>query len=98
VAAFHLQREAEADLVEIGRYTEERWGREQRVRYLTALDQRFFAVADNPALGKACDELYPGLRRIPEGSHVVYFREVGGEVEIVRVLHERMLPERHLRF
>jgi plasmid stabilization system protein ParE len=28
----------------------------------------------------------------------VYFREVGGEVEIVRVLHERMLPERHLRF
>jgi plasmid stabilization system protein ParE len=28
----------------------------------------------------------------------VYFREVGGEVEIVRVLHERTLPERHLRF
>jgi toxin ParE1/3/4 len=55
-------------------------------------------VADNPALGKACDELFPGLRRIPEGSHVVYFREVGGEVEILRVLHERMLPERHLRF
>lgn len=98
MAAFHLQREAEADLLEIGRYTEERWGREQRVRYLAALDQRFHTVANNPALGKGCDDLYPGLRRILEGSHVVYFREVGGEVEIVRVLHERMLPERHLRF
>jgi plasmid stabilization system protein ParE len=33
---------------------------------------------------------------IREGSHVVFFRKAGNEVEIVRVLHERMLPGKHL--
>ena len=93
---FHLQREAEADLLDIGRHTEERWGRDQRLKYLAALDRRFHLLAADPSLGKSCEEIYPGLRRARQGSHVIYFRYARGQTKIVRVLHEKMLPRLHL--
>ena len=38
---FTLTKGAVADLIEIGRYTQKRWGPEQRNRYLTMLDGSF---------------------------------------------------------
>ena len=32
----------------------------------------------------------PGLRKVHVARHVVFFREAGDLVEVVRVLHERM--------
>jgi toxin ParE1/3/4 len=97
MSEFRLTNAAEADLLGIGRYTRERWGEAQCRRYLTQLDERFHMLADNPALGTASDDIRPGYRRFPEGSHVIFYRSVeSGLVEIVRVLHERMLPENHL--
>jgi len=66
--------------------------------YVAALFTCFGEIADNEKLGRACDDLGQGLRRVGEGSHIVYFRRVGDEIEIVRILHERMLPEKHLKF
>ena len=61
MAGFTLTNWAKADLKEIGRYTQERWGREQRNTYLTRLDACFRQLAANPLTGKECDD-------IPEGS------------------------------
>ena len=39
----------------------------------------------------------PDYLRVEVGKHVVFFRrEEGGATLIVRILHERMLPEVHL--
>jgi toxin ParE1/3/4 len=38
---FVLTNAAKADLKAIGRYTQVTWGRDQRTRYLTALDTGF---------------------------------------------------------
>jgi plasmid stabilization system protein ParE len=47
-------------------------------------------------LGRAYAPI-PPYWRFEHASHVVFFRrEDGGDVVIVRVLHERMLPELHL--
>lgn len=35
---FILTKRAMVDLVDIGRYTQERWGQEQRNKYLSMLD------------------------------------------------------------
>jgi toxin ParE1/3/4 len=32
----------------------------------------------------------PGYLQYPTGSHVIYFRERGDQLEIIRVLHGRM--------
>jgi toxin ParE1/3/4 len=98
VAGYYLTEEAHADLVDIADRTFERWGEQQEEKYIGELYSRFSDVTANVNLGRTCDELRSGLRRIGQGSHVVYFRTIGGEVEIVRILHERMLPEKHFKF
>jgi toxin ParE1/3/4 len=95
VAGFYLTEDARADLVNIALYTFEHWGGDQERDYIAALYTRFATIAEKPTRGKPSDDILPGLRRIRQGSHVVYFRMVGEEVEIARVLHKRMLPENH---
>jgi toxin ParE1/3/4 len=95
VGAFRLSRRAEADLLEIARYTLQRWGEDQTIRYIDDLEACCLQLAGNPDLGRPCDEIRPGLRRIERGRHVVFYRPDAGGVLVSRILHRRMLPERH---
>ena len=95
MARFRFSRRAEADLFNIGIYTFRTWGEAQTDRYLRQLENCCQLIADNPALGRSCDEIRPGLRRMKQGKHVVFFREELGGILISRILHQRMLPERH---
>ncbi|MFH0783720.1 MAG: type II toxin-antitoxin system RelE/ParE family toxin [Pseudomonadota bacterium] len=91
MAKFSLTKRAMADLVDIGRYTEEHWGFEQRNKYLTMLDSCFHDLAEKPAEGRDCSDIRHGYRKINVGSHVVFYRQKqSDEIEIVRVLHGRM--------
>ena len=95
--SFRLSRKAKADLKSIALYTERRWGRDQRNHYILQLDQCFHLLGENPILGQACDEISLDYRQYPQGSHIIFYRL--GErdiVEIIRILHKRMLPEGHL--
>lgn len=94
---FVLTKAANADLKAIGRYTQATWGRDQRTRYLTLLDAGFRALADNPLMGKDCDDIRPGYRKHQIEKHIAFYRQSGsGQIEIVRVLHERMDLEANL--
>ena len=94
---FKLSRKAKADLKSIALYTERRWGRDQRNHYILQFDQCFHLLGENPILGQACDEINLGYRQYPQGSHIIFYRAVEwGDVEIIRILHKRMLPEGHL--
>jgi toxin ParE1/3/4 len=88
---FILTGRAIADLKGIARYTQKRWGREQRNKYLSMLDSSFHQLAHNPSMGKDCREIKPGYHKFPTGSHVIYYKiKSADEIEIVRVLHENM--------
>jgi toxin ParE1/3/4 len=87
---------AEADLDDIITFTIDRWNKAQADRYLAALDDCCQRLADNPLIGRACDELLPGLRRMEQGSHVAFYRQRDYGVRIIRILHKRMLPARHI--
>ncbi len=94
MASVRFSRLAEADLMEIIRYTLDRWGEDQAIRYVDDLEGCCEQIAANPALGRACDDIRPGLRRIEHGRHIVFYRQEAGGVLISRILHQRMLPER----
>jgi toxin ParE1/3/4 len=96
VAACRFSRAAEADLVSIGVYTLRSWGPAQTVRYIDELEACCQRLADNPEAGRPCDHVRPGLRRMEHGKHVVFFRTEQGGILVSRILHERMLPERHV--
>jgi len=95
VARFRFSRRAEADLLSIGDYTLRTWGSAQAARYLDELEVCCQMLADNPQLGRPCDSVRPGLRRLEHGKHVVFYRQERGGILVSRVLHQRMLPERH---
>ena len=86
---------AEADLLEIGAHTIEQWGDAQAVRYLGELEVYCQQLADTPAIGRRCDDIRPGLQRFEHGRHIVFYRQVPGGILVSRILHQRMLPERH---
>jgi toxin ParE1/3/4 len=95
VARFRFSRRAEADLLSIGEYTLREWGKAQAARYIGDLEVCGQTLADNPALGRLCDEVRPGLRRHEHGKHVIFYRQERGGILVSRILHQRMLPERH---
>lgn len=96
MAAFRFSRRAETDLLSIGDYTLRTWGKAQAARYINELELCCQTLADNPALGRPCDDIRPGLRRLEHRKHVIFYRQQHGGILVSRILHERMLPDRHL--
>lgn len=94
---YRLSRRAEADLVGIGEYTLRTWGGQQASDYLNALEWACKELLASPQ-SIACDELYPGMRRLqaPGSRHILFFLVEGGEAFVVRILHERMDFADHL--
>ena len=91
---FRFSRRSEVDLLNIGAYTLQKWGNAQAARYIGELEACCQTLADNPALGRLCDDVRPGLRRHEHGRHVVFYRQGRGGILISRILHQRMLPDR----
>lgn len=82
------------DLHEIADYTLQRWGLGKVTAYLDGLQECCQRLAAMPKLGRPCDEVGLGLRRLEHGSHVVFNRATAEGILVVRVLHRSLLPKR----
>lgn len=78
-------------MADIAGYTLRNWGIEQAIFYLDLIEQRCGQLAVHPRLGRSCDEIRPGLRRMEVGKHVVFYRQQIDGILISRIMHERML-------
>ena len=76
-------------------YTLRTWGETQTTRYIDDVEKCCQMLAVKPKLGRAFDNVHPGLRRMECGQHVVFYREDRDGILISRILHKSMLPERH---
>jgi len=96
VAKYKLTRLAAADLEAILEFTLQTWGEKQAERYLSDLQYCLQELADRPQIGRSCDLISPELKRMEHGRHVVFYRLRDYGIRIIRVLHQNMLPDRHL--
>jgi toxin ParE1/3/4 len=96
LSGYSFSRLARLDLIAIAEYTLDRWGLSQTERYLDGFDDCFKRLVQSPRMGRACDQIRPGYRRMEQGKHIVIYRENAGDVFICRILHERMMPETQL--
>jgi toxin ParE1/3/4 len=87
---------AQADIDEIWDYSADSWSIGQADAYLADLRRMMARIASNPAIGVVCPKVRPGYRKQSCGSHVIFYRQVGDDVDIVRILHQRMDFRRHL--
>ena len=91
-----LSPRAQADVDDIWEYTAQQWGERQAEIYISLIEEGVDEIADNPGVGRPCDDVRPGYRRYPVGSHVLFYRVRAADIVVVRILHQRIDVERHL--
>lgn len=96
MAEFRLTQPAKADVEALFEYTLKIRGARQGERYLRDLQTCLQELALQPHLGRRCDEIRPGLMRMEQGRHVLFYRKKDYGIRIIRILHQRMLPDNHL--
>jgi toxin ParE1/3/4 len=79
---------AEDDLYEIAVFTIKQWSAQQADSYLAGLEEFCELISGFPGIGRECDEISPGLRRMEHKSHVVFFFPAADGITISRILHK----------
>ncbi len=81
-------QQAEDDLGAILSYLEERSPRAAE-RLAVLIDEKCALIGQFPQLGRARDDLAPGLRSLPVDSYVLFYRTTEDNIQIIRILHGR---------
>lgn len=88
--AHRLSLRARTDLDDIWEYTCRATGDVAVAdRQIDAITDRFRFIADWPRLGRARDDLRPGLRSHRSGNYSIFYRVDGPDIIILRILHGR---------
>ncbi len=95
---------AKRDIVDVLAFTRRHWGADQALAYAALIRDAISALAEDAACGRPRDDLRRGLRayhlreRGQPARHVLFYMQGDDRtVVIVRLLHDSMDFERHLR-
>lgn len=92
-----LSPAAQTDLDAIWDYTVTQWEPDQAARYIRDIRDACAALARGESQSRSADDIRAGYRRTPVGAHVLSFRVTpAGDIDVVRILHQRMDVNRHL--
>ncbi len=89
--------EAGRDVEEILAYSVKSFGVAQTEHYFEALKECIELLADNLNIGHSAEEILPEYLRFPYESHIIFYKKLFASIFVVRILHERMYPERHMK-
>jgi toxin ParE1/3/4 len=91
MAKFKLTNKAVEDLSKIWDYTFEVWSEHQADYYYEMLISNCQEIANNPLLGKNYEGITENLLGLKTNRHIIFYRILDKkDVEITRILHERM--------
>ena len=95
---YFLTNKAVDDLTEIWNYTIEEWSEQQADKYYQILIDNCKEIAKNPDLGKKYEGIVPSLFGLRVTRHIIFYRKLNvGEIEITRILHEKMDLKRRIK-
>lgn len=91
MAKYFLTKKAIEDLSTIWDYTYESWSENQADKYYKLLIETCSEISNSPAMGKKYDEIGNDIAGFRVGKHIIFYREnKPKEIEVIRILHERM--------
>ncbi|PTN08201.1 type II toxin-antitoxin system RelE/ParE family toxin [Mangrovibacterium marinum] len=86
-----LRQEAIDDLNDIWDYTFEQWDEKQADKYYSMLKFACKEIGGNPEIGREYLAISANLFGFKSGKHIIFYDLISkDEIEIVRILHERM--------
>lgn len=87
---FKLSVKAHADIKKILRYSFQQFGESQAIKYKSGLEASFQLLADNPNMGRECNEIRDGYFRHEHEKHIIFYRQRLNDILIVTIIHDRM--------
>ncbi len=95
---YHRSKKTKQDIQQIAKRSLIDFGEQQTLKYMAGLKATLQMLADDPDHGRTfthsvTERAYLFYRYV---SHVVYYRKRKNDIFIVRILHTKMLPEKHL--
>ena len=86
-----LRQAAIDDLNNIWNYTIDKWSEKQADKYYASLNFACKQIGINPDLGKKYEKINSNLFGLRTGKHIIFYQIISEqEIEIIRILHERM--------
>jgi len=86
-----LRQKAINDLNSIWDYTFEKWSENQADFYYNTIKIAFQEIAKNSQIGKKYSEINSNLFGLKSGKHIIFYHIISeNEIEVIRILHERM--------
>lgn len=97
MASFKLTKRSVNDLAAIWNYTFDQWSEEQADNYYEAIINHCKQISDHPEFGKNYHGVTKSLFGSKINKHIVFYRIMNNkEIEVARILHERMDLKRRL--
>ena len=93
---YKYTKRAQHALIKIYKDTIRRWGGGQADKYEAGIKNAVELLADNPELGRGCDEIRKGLHRHEHERHIIFYRKRKADISIVRIIYDGMDIKRHL--
>ena len=91
MALYRFTNKAVDDLSEIWNYTCDNWSEDKADKYYQLLINNCEEISENPGLGKSYTGVVKSIFGLKVGRHIIFYRLFSSEeVEIIRILHERM--------
>ena len=88
---YFFTRKAIEDLSQIWNYTYNAWSERQADKYYNLLISECKKIAKIPNIGKIYEQIHNDVLGYKIGRHIIFYRIITEkEIEIVRILHERM--------
>ena len=86
-----LRQKAIDDLNNIWNYTSKQWFENQADRYYAILKFACNEIGENPDLGREYTGINGNLLGFKSGKHIIFYHVISeDEIEVIRILHERM--------
>ncbi len=92
-----FSKEAENDLVEIYRYGFINYGKNKADQYIEALKEKCQFLADLPNICPDRDEFNPTVKIYHHRKHLIIYVIENNGILIVRILHDRMDVQQHMK-
>ncbi len=83
---YEFSKSADKDFEDIFEYGIDTFGLEQALAYQDGMKQRFVALAKQPKLYRAVEEIREGYRRSVYRKHSIYYRIEAHGIRIMRIL------------
>jgi toxin ParE1/3/4 len=86
-----LRQKAIDDLNIIWDYTFEKWSEIQADKYYATIKLACNGIGQNPNIGKEYYGISKNLLGLKSGKHIIFYQIISeDEIQVIRILHERM--------